>query len=272
MSLSDMSGTTIKSFDTSPTALLKRVACSTNRESKVAAYLEDLDKYRLVDWLVSADMDFGDTPKPIVPVRRTNIDIAIDNAARRALAGQGRPVRLQPGQTLGIPENSLKPLPLEPTSPNYFMRMKVLANFVLRCRDARHPAAPHPHPADAAVQDGVKAPCVLCSKANGFLMQPGHNRNFLDSIMLPMSETTSYADMVTLLNMRVAQRAFSTLQLAARTPTGRTYPWDYARAKPMLDDYEAVLQQSRAAHRVLATGKMEIDENGMVCTVETTPR
>ncbi|EPE04324.1 hypothetical protein F503_01328 [Ophiostoma piceae UAMH 11346] len=264
MSLSDMSGTTIKSFDTSPTAVLKGGAFPTNLESKVAAYLEDLNKYRLVDWLVSADMDFGETPKPIVPVRRTNIDIAIDNAARRALACQGRSVRLEPGQTLGISENALKPIPLEPTSPNYFMRMKVLANFVFRCRDARHPAVPHPNLKDAPVQEGVQAPCVICAKANGFLMQPGHNRNFLESIMLPMSEITSYADMVTLLNMSVTQRAFSNIQLAARNPPGGSYLWECVRAKPMLDDYEAVLQQSRAKYRVLATGKIEIDENGIV--------
>lgn len=197
--------------------------------------------------------------------------------------------------------------PMEPTGALYTLRMKILCNFAKQCRDAEHsvlatPDAPFVGTAVAAValpvtsQAGpsTTAPshlsaststpafdltiqpgpfkvtsqfCRRCARGNDFVMCKQHSRLFLESVLLPLSECSTYTDMLVHVNTCVSERVFSENGLDSSNDDSYDSALRYEDIKtmPLYQDYQAALTLATHRQRVMSTLPMATDIYGLLC-------
>ncbi|CAK7266780.1 hypothetical protein SEPCBS57363_002266 [Sporothrix epigloea] len=197
--------------------------------------------------------------------------------------------------------------PMEPTGALYTLRMKILCNFAKQCRDAEHSvlASPEAPPIDTAVAaeavpaTGQAGPssatpshpptftsspavnltiqpgpskitshfCRCCARGNDFVMGKQHSRLFLESVLLPLSECSTYTDMLVHVNTCVSERVFSESGLGSANdnPYDGALRYEDIKTMPLYEDYQAALTLATHRQRVMSMLPMATDINGLLC-------
>lgn len=168
--------------------------------------------------------------------------------------------------------------PTEPTGPLHGLRMHILCNFAMQCREAEHTAiAEGPMTVTKKHDEGdVIVPplapidpldlpvCRRCGRAQDFVMRTQHGRLFLETVLLPLSQSGTYADMVAHVNTCVIERVFAEggMAMTSAAPTGPH--WQDIKALPIYQDYQGALVLASHKRRVLGQLPMLTDAYGML--------
>ncbi|KJR87480.1 uncharacterized protein SPSK_01486 [Sporothrix schenckii 1099-18] len=168
--------------------------------------------------------------------------------------------------------------PAEPTGPLQNLRMTILCNFARQCREALHTAtAEGPLTINkkdeggdvivlplAPVDPDTLRVCRRCGRAQEFVMRSQHGRLFLETVLRPLSEAYTYADMVAHVNTCVIERIYSEggMGPSSKVPTGTL--WQDIKAMPIYHDYQGALILAAHKRRVMRELPIDTDTYGFL--------
>ncbi|CAK7197849.1 hypothetical protein SEUCBS139899_000499 [Sporothrix eucalyptigena] len=180
--------------------------------------------------------------------------------------------------------------PMEPTGALYNLRMKIICNFAQQCRDAEHtaeaalqipvfavpetpgqagPSAPVPTPRLPPILNPTPPTlpkviplCHRCSAGHDFAMREQHGRLFLERVLLPLSERSSYTDMQVHVNTCVAERIFAESGLGLGKDGA--CPWEDIKTMPIYEDYQGALTLATHRQKVMSSLPMGTDKYGFL--------
>ncbi|EFX04104.1 hypothetical protein CMQ_1032 [Grosmannia clavigera kw1407] len=188
---------------------------------------------------------------------KTGVDHGVADGATEVTAD-----RLQWPTLLRDPTVNNDKLPAtEPTGAQHQLRMTILTNFAERCRQ-EHGNGGDEHRDD----NGYAVPlCSLCLPADAFTMRPQHGHLFLDSVLLPLAEAISYAEMVVQVNTALIERVFKEAGLGESHDTEpMAGPWNSIRAMPIYEDYQRALVLATHRRRLFDELPMTVDTCGLL--------
>ncbi|CAK7273568.1 hypothetical protein SEPCBS119000_005727 [Sporothrix epigloea] len=113
--------------------------------------------------------------------------------------------------------------------------------------------------------------CRRCARSIDFVMCKQHSRMFLESVLLPLSECSTYSDVLVHVNTCVSERVYaeSGMDFSSDNPEPGALRLEDIETKPLYKDYKTALTLATHRQRVLSALQMAVDDFGFLyCQTE----